>query len=313
MESWLTASVSAQEYRFRFDQVFDNREYFSGYGYAQTIFGAGLDASVLFPVDTFHTVAAGFYYFYENGGPLDGVPPKITLYYHYNRENLEMYFGVFPRNGNLQMARSFLNDTLNYYRPNMEGALVSYRGDHGNVDLFCDWTGRVAEDRRETFLVGLTATLNLGAMYLEPSFLMYHNARDLSGLPQPPLQDNGIMSGHIGYRNQPGEAFLYDISAGLLSSYNRFRPDATVWAAGLNTNFSAQYNIFHLRAVYYVGDPVRFDYGDPFYRSGHYGRADLFVDPFKSKKVSSRLGWSFHYVRGEGIHHSQQILISVSF
>lgn len=309
----LQTFLHSQEYTFRFDQVFDNREYFSDFGYPQTIFGAGLNTRVLFEVDSINEVAVGFYYFYENGSTPLGVPPKINLYYRYKAEKLELYFGSFGRRDKLSMRRSFLNDTLHYFRPNIEGALLSYEGDHGYVRSFADWTGRVSETRRETFLIGAEGKLNLGTIYIQPAVLMYHNARSLDTATQPPLQDIGIMSATIGFASKLTDVGIIDVSAGVMSAYNRFRPAAITWNTGFLTNLMMQYNIFGLDAVYYIGEPVHFEYGDPFYRSGNYGRADLFVDPFRNSNIDAKLGWSFHYVGGEGIHHSQQILISVTF
>ena len=70
---------------------------------------------------------------------------------------------------------------------------------------------------------------------------------------------------------------------------------------------------FGLNGVYYYGTPIQFEYGDPFYRAGNYGRLDFFIDPFSNSKIESKIGWNIHMIPGEGIHHSQQILISVAF
>lgn len=305
--------MPAQDYQVRFDQVFDNREYFSDYGFAQTIFGAGLDARLFFRVDTIHSFAAGFNYFFEHGSSISGVPLKINLYYQYKHSNFTMYFGSVPRKGKLDFSRSFLNDTLNYYRPNIEGALVTYNGKAGWLRFFADWTGRVTKQRRETFLIGLESRLKAEKLFFQPSILMYHNARNLGNDDQPPLQDNGIMSALFGFEIINPDYVNMELSTGLLASYNRFRPAKTTWTNGIKTSLDLSYNILGLESVYYYGNPVDFTYGDPFYRSGNYGRADLYIDPFKSSKVESKIGWSFHFIKGDGINHSQQILISVTF
>ena len=112
-----------------------------------------------------------------------------------------------------------------------------------------------------------------------------------------------------------GKTFLDELvfSTGYLASYNRFRPDPYHWGRGWVTNLDIGYNIFGIRGVYYYGTPIEFKYGDSFYSSGNYGRLDLFVDPFKHKNVKVRIDWSLHFEAGEGLHHSQQILISVKF
>ena len=261
-----------------------------------------------------HSFAAGLSYLYEYGGTLFGVDPQPNLYYDYVTPNLKMTFGAFPRHNRLTYPRAFLNDTLSYYRPNVEGAWISW-GD-GPVELsgFIDWTGRVSEKRREQFLAGLNSRVELQGFFLRGSVIMYHNARSYSVADSIPLQDNGIFSVIAGYaRESVAFPFTMETSVGYLSSYNRYRPGAFSMGRGVMYNIDLRYTIFGLDGVYYFGTPIVFEYGDPFYRSGNYGRIDLFADPFSHPRIESRIGWSFHLLPGEGIHHSQKLLISVSF
>lgn len=301
-------------FNFVFDQIFDNREYFSEYAFPQTIFGARLDAEALFRVDSNHAVAAGINYMYENGGRILGITPTVDLYYQYKGPKLHMYFGSFQRRGVIDMPLYFLTDTLNYYRPNMEGASIDYTWEWGHVLSFIDWTGRVSETQRETFLVGIDGRMGSELLFVRPSFLMYHNARSYHPDDSIHLQDNGIMSVLIG-TDLSKKTFLDELilSTGYLTSYNRFRPDPLLWGRGWVTNLTLGYNIFGIKGVYYNGTPIEFEYGDPFYSSGNYGRLDLFVDPFKNKKVKAKMGWNLHFTANEGLHHSQQILITVEF
>lgn len=302
------------EYKITFNQIFDNREYFSEYAFPQTIFGARLDAALLFHVDSTSHFAAGMSYFYENGSSVLENSPNVILYYEYSGDKLALNFGSFPRREKLEMPDVFLNDTLNYYRPNVEGALLSYTGSIGKVQGFIDWTGRVSEDRRETFLAGFTSEIFAGKIFIEPSFLMYHNARSYASSDTIHLQDNGIMSILAGYSvNETGKSISLKLSSGFISSYNRFRPDEFSWGKGIISNIKLGYGIFGLKGVYYFGTPIEFEYGDPFYRSGNYGRLDLFADPFRNPRIQSKIGWNLHFVPGEGIHHSQQVLIQVVF
>ncbi len=314
---WLCiASLNAQrpEINFSFDQIFDNREYFSDYAFSQTIFGARLDAQAKFNLDSNHFVAGGINYMYENGGLILGVAPTVDLYYQYRGRNLKMNFGSFQRRNIVDMPLYFLTDTLNYYRPNIEGASINYAWNWGQLLTFVDWTGRVSETSRETFLLGVDGRVGKDLLYLRPMFLMYHNAKSYNPGDSIHLQDNGVMSLLLG--SDLSEKTFFDelsISTGYLASYNRFRPDPVQWGKGWVTNLSLAYTIFGLKGVYYYGSPILFEYGDPFYSSGNYGRLDLFVDPFKNKKVSAKMGWNLHFVANEGLHHSQQILITVEF
>jgi hypothetical protein len=301
-------------YTVSFHQLFDNREYFSDYAFPQTIFGARLNASLLFEVDTVHSFSAGFNYLYEYGSTIAAVPPNVNLYYSYTSPQLNMAFGAFPRRGRLDMPLAFLTDTLNYYRPNVEGAWLSFALGPAEVSGFMDWTGRVSEERRETFLAGLDSRFTARGVFLQGSFLMYHNARSYDTTDIVPLQDNGIFSVLLGYsREEVAIPAKFETSAGYLSSYNRYRPGDFSIGRGVIYNIEWRHTIFGMKGVYYIGTPIVFAYGDPFYRSGNYGRVDLFVDPFRKPNIESKIGWSFHMVPGEGIHHSQQLLIHVAF
>ena len=55
---------------------------------------------------------------YEFGGELLGVTPQIDLYYSYNTEKLQMYFGSFPRRDLMNYPLFLLTDSLDYYGRN---------------------------------------------------------------------------------------------------------------------------------------------------------------------------------------------------
>lgn len=301
-------------YDISFYQIFDNREYYSEYGFPQTIFGARLDASMVFRIDTLHRFAAGLNYLYEHGSSLLATSPQVNLYYAYQSDHVELAFGSFPRRDRIDMPLVFLTDTLNYYRPNVEGAYAAYAGDLWEIYGFVDWTGRVTEDTRESFLAGVDATFRFSRFFVHPSALMYHYARSYDLSDASPIRDNGVASLVAGYaaaeKNNP---FSVELSAGYVVSYDRLRPADLEWGRGWIANVDLRHTIFGLKGVYYFGTPIVFEYGDPFYQSGNYGRLDFFVDPFRIKNIDSKIGWNIHIVPGEGLHHSQQLLMCVRF
>lgn len=300
-------------YKISFDQIFDNREYFSEFGFPQTIFGARLNTSLCFDLDSLQGFDAGFNYMYEFGGSLNALPPQLNLYYHYTSKYLDMAFGSFPRRNRVVYPKCFLNDTLYYYRPNIEGAYIAYLNEWLDVSGFIDWTGRVSEERRESFLIGLNSQFSMNNFIIEPSFIMYHNAKSYNPMDTVHLQDNGIMSVLLGYELENNTPLSFRISSGIIASYNRYRPDDFSWGRGIISDIELKYTIFGFKGNYYRGTAILFEYGDPFYRSGNYSRLDFYLDPFRNTKVSSKVGWSLHYIPGEGIHNSQQVLISVKF
>lgn len=306
--------AQAPGYDFSFHQIFDNREFYSEYAVPGTIFGARLNGAVLFEIDSVHSFAAGLNYLYEYGSPVLHNHPSVNLYYQYNSEHLDMTFGAFPRRGRIDLPAVFLNDTLDYYRPNIEGASIALKGERAGISGFIDWTGRVSETTRERFMAGLTGRMETGGLFAESVFLMVHDAKSSSPLDSVPIRDNGGFSLAAGYAmQQPSQEMSMEVSAALLASYNRIRPDDFEWGRGVLVSLEFRYTILGFNGVYYFGSPVDMFYGDPFYRSGHYGRLDLFVDPFRHPKIDSKIGWNLHFVPGEGIYHSQQLLIDIRF
>jgi hypothetical protein len=300
-------------YDISFYQIFDNREYFSEYAFPQIIFGARLDASLVFRIDTTHSFAAGLNYLYEHGSSILSAPPQVNLYYAYDTDHLDMAFGSFPRKDRIDMPLVFLTDTLNYYRPNVEGGYIAVETNHLEAYGFVDWTGRVSETTREAFLAGMDATFSFSHFFLNPSFLMYHHARSYDPSDASPIRDNGIFSVLAGTGTGESDQFSGRLSAGYIASYNRLRPNDVDRGRGWITNIDLRYTIFGFKGVYYFGTPIVFEYGDPFYQAGRYGRLDFFADPFRMENIDSKIGWNLHFVPGEGVHHSQQLLMCVRF
>jgi len=295
-----------------FDEILDNREYFTSYGTHQTIFGARINPGISFGFDSLHSVNVGINYMYEFGGELLGIMPQLDLYYSYQSEHLRLRFGSFPRKDLLDYPLILLTDSLNYYRPNMEGASVFYGWAWGNVHGWVDWIGRETPETRESILGGFDATLRAGVFYLATMATRYHLARTTAPDDDNKLRDDGSLVGMLGADLGDGLPLdELDISTGWVSTYLRARPADFVWTGGWLTRLTARYDIFGLKGSYYYGDAPPLVYGDPLYRSGNYGRIDLFVDPFKNPRISSKIGWSFHLIPGDGLYHSQQILITI--
>ncbi|MFO7934061.1 MAG: hypothetical protein R6U78_08265 [Bacteroidales bacterium] len=308
-------SLRAQppEYYLNFDHILDNREYFSRYAEHQTIFGARINPGVAFSLDTFHSVHAGINYMYEYGGKLLGVVPQIDLYYSYQRAGLKMYAGSFPRRELLDYPLMLMTDSLDYYRPNMEGSFIGYSWDWGSVSGWVDWTGRASEETRESILAGLDATISKGLFMLSAMATRYHLARSTASGNTDRIRDDGsvlILAGaDLSPLTFPDHLKL---STGIASFYLWERPLDNRWYAGWFSRADMKLGWFGIRGAYYLGDPSPLRVGDPLYRSGNYGRVDLYVDPFKNRRISSMIGWSFHFIGGEGMMHSQRMLIRIT-
>ncbi len=308
----LPGRAQKPDFYIGFDGILDNREYTTPYVKAQTIFGARINPGVSFGFDSLHSVKLGISYMYEFGGELLGVTPQLDLYYSFQSEQVNLRFGSFPRKDILDYPLILLTDTLNYFRPNVEGGSLSYSWDWGIVHAWIDWTGKIAVDTRESILAGFDATIRTGLFYLTFISTQSHLSRLAVWDPTNHLRDDGSLLGIVG-ADLSAKVVLdkLDISTAWVSTYMRLRPSDPVWSKGWLTQLDARYGIFCLKGTYYYGEGTQLAYGDPLYRSGNYGRIDLFIDPFKNPHISSLIGWNFHFIQGDGIRSSQQILISI--
>jgi len=301
------------DWYLRFDQIMDNREYFTEYAWPQTILGARLNLGASFNIDSVHFVSGGVNYMYEYGGALDGVPLTIDLYYHYNSKHIQMWFGSFPRRKMLNYPLVLLNDTLNYYRPNIEGGVVRWTGELGYLQAWADWTSRQTEVVKETFLAGMEGFAQKGLWITSGYLYMYHRASTVNNVTHEPIRDNGggaLLTGLDLSSVTQLDKLVLDL--GLVASYDRVRPDPYGFAHGGLVRLQAEYAFAGMRFNWYKGEAQVLAYGDTFYRSGNYARADFYVKLFRKYKLDAMAGISLHFTKGD-LNNSQQLLISIPF
>jgi hypothetical protein len=312
----LCGKLQAQkpDFYLNFDHILDNREYYTPYAIHQTFFGVRINPGVRFTLDSVHSLHAGINYMYEFGGELDGVRPQLDLYYAYRGARLEMRFGAFPRKEVLDYPDMLLVDSIRYYRPNMEGASVACAWAWGRVHAWVDWMGRETPENREAIHAGFDARLEAGVLYLQAITTRAHLA--LTTTPGDPyeIRDDGSVLALLG-ADLSGRLLLdrLDVATGVSGLYVRQKPAPEFsWGQGWFSRLEAGHWIVGIMGSWYLGDPSPLVYGDPLYASGNYGRFDFYIDPFKHPRIRSKIGWNLHVIPGDGLYHSQQVLISVS-
>lgn len=308
----LTAKAQLADFYIGFDGIMDNREITTPYVKSQTIFGARINPGVSFGFDSLHSVKLGINYMYEFGGELLGVTPQLDLYYNFKSDQINFLIGSFPRKEVLDYPLLVLTDTLNYYSPNIEGASVSYTWAWGEVHAWIDWTGRITTETREGYMAGFDATFRAGMFYLTALTTGNHLARIAVWDPDNTLWDDGSILGIIGV--DLAEKLVLDelnLSTAWVSTYGHLRGSDAVWTKGWLSQVDARYRIFGIKGTYYLGEGPHLLYGDWLYRSGNYGRVDLFISPFNNPRISSKIGLSMHMISDLGLQWSQQVLISV--
>jgi hypothetical protein len=294
--TWISQAQGIQ-YRLGYFGFMDNREYFNPYVNDQTIFGSRIIAEIGLAFDENKKVMAGFDYLYEFGSKGELIAPDITLYYNSQSRHIDFYIGAFPRLNLLNMPMALMIDTFQYYRPNIEGILLNYRGENFRHNIWLDWQGRQSYDTRERFMLGFSGQAKIGLFTYQHHAIMSHVAHTLDAPPDQHLEDNGgyaVMAG-IDLSSITGMDTLA-FSTGYLGSYDRLRGVYDMqFASGWLTELEAVYRGFGFRGTIYRGDSQKILSGDGFYKSTKYSRADVFYRVSKSY-IEGLFQFSFHYL-----------------
>jgi len=279
----------------------DNREYKAFIPRSRTYSGTRTELDLGLHIDSSNTFIVGTNAIHEFGAIpyfLNAVP---IAYYHFQSKTWLFNAGEFPRTGLIDdYPRAMLNDTLMYYRPNVEGLLARYTGDHLWQTGWIDWVSRQTETEREEFLFGAEGAYKpstTGIFYIRDYFLMEHDAGAAVLQPTDHIFDNAALEVRLGL-NFTGKTFLDSLSfeAGNLTSFLRER-GSTGWQMRNGAVFSAfaGYHRFGVMEEFYAGQGSIIYYGDSFYTKPFYNRIDVIFTPFKGKRIKGQFIASFHF------------------
>ncbi len=295
----------------RFDGVADNREYFNAVTIPQSILGARLSGTLGWQFEQVHTVRFGGSLIQEYGSEF-AVDKAIPLaWYSLNARRSHFVFGIFPRTMLGTYPRALLNDTLLFYRPQVEGALFRVRGPWGDQAGWLDWTSRQTDANRETFLCGFEGVVRYRRLFVRNAFIYYHFAGPRIRIPNDHVRDNGGATLAAGVTLENFWRFdTVQTALGGLGSYDRTR-GVTDWltAKGGTALFYASAPRFSIRYEQYFGDPHKLDWGDGFFKASRYGRVDMGVVPILHKSVTGRFIYSLHLIDNH-IDHQQAFYLT---
>ncbi len=285
----------------------DNREYARSNRFSQTIFGTRFSPEIGLRLDSVHRIRIGFNALHEFGSPKFTNKIDPVIYYQYQKDQWDFYIGAFPRQNLLtNYPRLILNDTLNYYRPNVEGMLLKYQKNQFKETLWIDWTSRQTDLDRETFLFGLSGKYQRGLFFTEHYAMMFHNAGPGIDIPGDHIQDNGAANLKVGV--DLSHRTLLDsltFSVGGIMSFERTRSIGD-WQTpkGFIIEMDADYKRFGLSTTFYHGEGHHLIYGDKFYTAKTYNRTDLTYTPIRYKNIEGKFIFSYHFL--EGVIDNQQ-------
>ncbi|MET3978877.1 hypothetical protein ABIB62_001446 [Mucilaginibacter sp. UYP25] len=302
----LAGAAKAQNVDFHLNGMsfFDNREYKDFVARSRTYSGVRIAADVGFNIDSNNHFIFGANALHEFGGNPFFVRVNPIAYYSYTGKNWLFNAGAFSREGLLtDYPRSMLNDTLRYFRPNIEGLLTRFKSKHVTETVWIDWVSRQTNTDREQFLFGFSGKYQpslKSPFYIAHYFFLLHDAGATVLLPNDHIQDNGAAQVKLGV-DLSHRTFLDSLSieAGGMMSLERTRGlDGFQKPKGVVANAYLSYKRFALFDEFYKGDGHRILFGDAFYEKSTYNRLDVIYTPFIAKGLKGQFVFSLHNTPG---------------
>jgi hypothetical protein len=314
---WLWAVAQAAvaqsfEWKFGGSTFCDNREYFNPIQYPQTIFGANFSPEIGVALDSTNRFRVGITLLHEFGSPRLTNRQDLIMYYHYDRKPFQFWMGMFPRRNLLtDYPRALLIDTLQYFRPNIEGMLLKWNHRGGSQRVWIDWTSRQTDFDRETFLFGMAGSYQQGVVFSSYHFMMYHFAGPGIPIPDDHIRDNGAALVKLGLDLSRKTVFdTLSVNVAGMMSFERERSIAGFRTpSGAMFEFAAGWKRLLLLGTFYRGQGHRLDFGDAFYKAKSYGRLDFNWTPIEYRGLRGRFTYSLHFI-GNDIDNQQAFVLT---
>ncbi len=291
-----------------FNGFFDNREYFNPYVQPQTMFGSHAFAAGGIALNNHQRFVAGADFLYEFGGTVQEKSVQPIVYFNLQKDFFNMYLGAFPRHQLVTVPLFMLSDTLQYYRPNVEGIYLEAHKSWGSQNVWLDWTSRQTDVTREIFQIGGSGYLKKGAFYYRHHFIMTHYAGPAIPIPDDHIRDNGGAFAGIGLQYSHSIFDSVSLGTGYVFNYDRLRNVYDSIHHGSLSHLYLELHGFGIRASQYLGNGQTFISGDGLYSAPSYQRIDLIWKIFRTKQVSGKVEFSFH-IMGNILDMSQSFTI----
>jgi hypothetical protein len=285
----------------------DNREYRAFTERSRSYLGARTALDLGLNLDSLNHFIVGINGIHEFGARPYFSKVDPVAYYKFESSKWLFNAGMFPRAGLLDnYPRALLNDTLRYFRPNVEGLLASVRGEFGYETFWLDWVSRQTATDREQFLFGASGKYKpdpFGKFYISHYFVMLHDAGPAVAIPGDHIRDNAAGQLRLGLDFSRKTMFdSLSVEAGGMISLERVRVSGGGGfhkPLGFVASAYAGKGRFALFDEFYVGQGHYVNYGDAFYQKKIYNRLDIIYSPFIFKHLKGQFVLSLHQSRGE--------------
>jgi len=308
----IASSAQKLEYEVQFYGIGDNREFQSQVANSQTILGERTSFAIGTTLEGNHHFRIGLDHLFEFGSEMNEQIPKLIAYYQYEDERKTFYFGAFPRLHLINFPLALLTDTLNYYRPNIEGMYGRYNWSWGHQDGFVDWTSRQTDTRRETFLAGFSGEMRYRSLFFQNFLTLFHFAGRAIRVPGENVEDDMGAVLYVGsYLDKLLPLQKGYIRLGGLESTFRERHTGTgfqnTWS--FTGELYGETKNFALRCTLSEGQGHHLMMGDRFYDVGNYIRTDVYWKFINGEHIQGKFNLSFHVINGSKLDQSQQLSV----
>lgn len=310
----LFASGQELQWKVNLNYFFDNTEFAkSTLSADQTMAGVHFAPEIGVKFDENQSVFGGMDLLKKSGSVPILDKAKLIAYYQFKNENTFFQAGAFPRGELLSNYSSvFFQDSINFYRPVMEGLYFKKGNENEFINLWMDWTGMQTNKNRETFFLGASGYKSFKTMFFgEFQSYMFHFAGVRPADPYVSVNDyvQGQFSVGAKYSNDRGLNNLM-FSAGVLASYERDRQHIKNYGTpvGAVIRLNADYKGIGTENTVYIGQPRMVLYyrygnelywGNPFYRSTNYIENKIYWNFIENQYVKGQIASKMHYTEGK--------------
>jgi len=302
-----SAAALAQSIDVNFNGLgfLDNREYKDFVARSRTYSGTRTALDFGLNIDSLNHFIVGVNAIHEFGAIPFYLKVNPIAYYKFQSTHWLFNAGEFPRAGLIDnYPRALLNDTLMYYRPNVEGLLARYQTDHFMETGWIDWVSRQTAVEREQFLFGFEGRYRpslTGPFYVSHFVFLMHDAGAEVLLPGDHINDNGGIQVRLGLDLSKKQRLLDSLSVeagGMMSLQRERNVDGFQMPKGFVASAFASHGRFAAFDEFYTGQGSFIIYGDAFYEKKFYNRLDLIYTPFLLKSLRGQFVLSIHRTPG---------------
>lgn len=281
----------------------DDHEYDALIPLRKTISGTRTAIDIGYHVDSLNHFIVGTNALHEFGAKPYFLTANPVAYYSYTGKHWLFDAGEFPRQYLLtQYPRALLNDTLQYYRPNVEGLLLRNQSRYGYETGWIDWLSRQTPTQRNQFMAGELGTFVPfpgHPFYISHYFLFEHNAGS-KGDTAADIQDSGGAQIRLGL-DLSHRTFLdsLKIEGGAMGTAHRVRSQYQFQlSGGFVASLYMSYKRFSILDEFYKGKPNYLAFADPFYSKPVYNRLDFIYTAFLGRQIKGQFILGLHQSPG---------------